>query len=89
MLVTCDKNVPGDPVWSGVIGRALVPYYRQLLPKLSIFAQSDDEIEVEDDTLSNKKIMINIGQYVMETLEILEMEGGQDAFVNIKYFVAT
>jgi hypothetical protein len=29
----------------------------------------------------------NLGGLIMETLEAFEIHGGQDAFINIKYFV--
>jgi hypothetical protein len=32
-LLLCDRLAPGGPV----IGRALVPYYRQILPVMNIF----------------------------------------------------
>ena len=31
----------------------------------------------------------NLGDLIMETLEVLEMHGGPDAFINIKYLVPT
>ncbi len=32
---------------------------------------------------------INVGDLIMETLELLEQEGGEDAFINIKYMIPT
>ena len=55
-LVNCDVQ-PDGPC---LIGQALVPYYRQILPVLN-----------------------------METLEMFELLGGEDAFINIKYLVPT
>ena len=31
----------------------------------------------------------NLGELVLETLQLLEMRGGEDAFINIKYMVPT
>lgn len=36
-LVTCDAGVDGP----GLIGQALVPYYRQILPVLNIFINNN------------------------------------------------
>lgn len=32
---------------------------------------------------------MNLGDLISETLEILEMHGGDDAFINIRYMVPT
>jgi hypothetical protein len=31
----------------------------------------------------------NLGDLIMETLELLEKYGGEDAFINIKYMIPT
>merc|ERR1711977_682006 len=54
-----------------MIGEALVPYYRQILPIFNIF--------------KNKNL--NLGDLIEETLEIFEIHGGEDAFINIKYMI--
>lgn len=38
-LVTCDQGPDGQ----GLIGQALVPYYRQILPVLNIFIRQNGE----------------------------------------------
>lgn len=38
-LVTCDQGADGQ----GLIGQALVPYYRQVLPVLNIFIRHNGE----------------------------------------------
>merc|ERR1712094_10267 len=61
-------------VMSGdMIGEALVPYYRQLLPVYNIFKHSN----------------ANLGDLINHTLELFEMRGGEDAFINIKYMIPT
>ena len=66
-----------------LVGEALVPYYRQLLPVLSIYKNSDKNLGDKIDYSQQKRN--NIGTLVNETLELLEQYGGEDAFINIKY----
>lgn len=40
-LVTCDQGPDGQ----GLIGQALVPYYRQILPVLNIFIRQNGDCE--------------------------------------------
>ena len=37
----------------------------------------------------NQRKKINIGDLVNETLELMELTGGEDAFINIKYMIPT
>ena len=37
----------------------------------------------------SQRMRKNLGQLIMETLEQLEINGGEDAFINIKYLVPT
>jgi hypothetical protein len=32
---------------------------------------------------------INLGDLIQETLDLLEVRGGEDAFINIKYMIPT
>ncbi|XP_061327401.1 parkin coregulated gene protein isoform X3 [Pezoporus occidentalis] len=70
-----------------MVGRALVPYYRQILPILSIFknmnVNSGDGIEYSQQKREN------IGDLIQETLEAFERCGGENAFINIKYMIPT
>ncbi|XP_018575759.1 parkin coregulated gene protein homolog [Anoplophora glabripennis] len=70
-----------------MIGEALVPYYRQILPVLNLFKEKNvncgDEIDYSQMRGDNLADLIN------ETLEILETYGGEDAFINIKYLIPT
>ena len=69
------------------VGEALVPYYRQILPILNLFKNknlnSGDKI---DYAQAQKRCL---GELIMETLNLFEMKGGEDAFINIKYMVPT
>ncbi|XP_068208845.1 parkin coregulated gene protein homolog [Palaemon carinicauda] len=70
-----------------LVGEALVPYYRQILPTLNLFkhknVNSGDEIDYSQQRREN------LGDLIQETLEILERHGGRDAYINIKYMVPT
>lgn len=68
-------------------GQALVPYYRQLLPICNIYKQSN--LNVGDGIDYNQRKDDNIGTLVDETLKVLEINGGEDAFINIKYIIPT
>jgi len=67
-----------------LIGEALVPYYRQLLPVLGIFKNKKKNLGDAMDYRPDD----GIGELIDETLEKLEVTGGPDAFVNIKYLVS-
>lgn len=69
------------------IGQALVPYYRQILPILNIFKEKNKNIG--DAIEYSQKNATNIGDLIDETLEVLEQNGGDDAFINIKYLIPT
>ncbi|KAJ1435229.1 putative flagellar/basal body protein [Ochromonadaceae sp. CCMP2298] len=83
-LVNCDVAVSGG---AGLIGQALVPYYRQILPVLNIFINKNDNLGDAFDYGQRKRI--NLGELIIQTLEQLEVHGGEDAFINIKYLVPT
>jgi len=83
-LVRCDIAVGGG---AGLVGQALVPYYRQLLPVLNIFISENSDLGDKIDYSQRKRL--NLGDLIVETLEILETYGGEDAFINIKYLIPT
>lgn len=83
-LVTADQE-PGHG--SGLIGQALVPYYRQILPVLNIFI--NQRVNSGDGIDYGQQKRLNLGELIMETLDIFEKYGGEDAFINIKYLVPT
>jgi hypothetical protein len=68
-----------------MIGEALVPYYRQILPVMNIFKSKNNNIGDAIDYGQQKKQ--NVGELIMDTLELFEVHGGEDAFINIKYLV--
>lgn len=70
-----------------MIGEALVPYYRQILPVLNIFKNRN--VNVGDNIVYNQRKRMILGDLIQETLELLETHGGEDAFINIKYMIPT
>merc|ERR1712157_443190 len=68
-----------------MIGEALVPYYRQILPIFNIFKNNYTNIGDSIDYAQRKRL--NLGELIQETLELFEIHGGEDAFINIKYMV--
>ena len=78
-LVKCDDNE------ENLVGKSLVPYYRQILPVLNIFIRKNDNMGDAMD--SGQRQQRNLGELILETLEAFERHGGPDAFVNVKYFV--
>eukprot|EP00559_Dactyliosolen_fragilissimus_P001860 CAMPEP_0184866058 /NCGR_PEP_ID=MMETSP0580-20130426/20582_1 /TAXON_ID=1118495 /ORGANISM="Dactyliosolen fragilissimus" /LENGTH=256 /DNA_ID=CAMNT_0027365521 /DNA_START=473 /DNA_END=1243 /DNA_ORIENTATION=- len=79
-LVKCDENS------QNLVGQALVPYYRQILPVLNIFIRQNDNLGDGID-YGQKKRNGGLGELIMDTLEQFEIHGGDDAFINIKYLV--
>jgi len=70
-----------------MIGEAMVPYYRQLLPIFNLYKTKNANLGDKIDYGQRKKV--NIGELVQETLELFEQTGGEDAFINIKYMIPT
>eukprot|EP01035_Chromulina_nebulosa_P019025 gene19025-24845_t len=83
-LVNCDVSIAGG---AGLIGQALVPYYRQILPIFNIFINYNENLGDGIDYGQRKRQ--NLGDLIMQTLEQLEIHGGDDAFINIKYLIPT
>lgn len=69
------------------IGEALVPYYRQLLSVFNLFITK--RVNCGDFIDYAQRRQENIGDLILETLNIFEKHGGPDAFVNIKYMIPT
>ncbi|XP_063703762.1 parkin coregulated gene protein-like [Culicoides brevitarsis] len=65
------------------IGPALVPYFRQILPIFNLFRSKN--ICIGDHIDYNGQI----GDFIDQTLQILEYYGGPDAYINIKYVIPT
>ncbi len=76
-LVTC----------SDTIGEALVPYYRQILPVFNLFRMKNNNLGDKIDYGQRKSA--NLGDLIQQTLEMFEIHGGEDAFINIKYMIPT
>jgi len=70
-----------------MIGEAMVPYYRQILPIFNLYKTKNANLGDKIDYGQRKKI--NLGDLVQETLEMFEQTGGEDAFINIKYMIPT
>eukprot|EP00758_Cryptobia_borreli_P015040 Tbor_TRINITY_DN5983_c1_g2::TRINITY_DN5983_c1_g2_i1::g.18649::m.18649 len=70
-----------------LIGEALVPYYRQILPVMNLFKERN--MNLGDGIEYSQRKRENIGDLVHETLATLETYGGEDAFINIKYMIPT
>lgn len=62
-----------------MIGEALVPYYRQILPVLNLFKNKNSNIG--DSIEYGQRKRLNLGDLIDETLQLLETNGGEDAFV--------
>eukprot|EP00929_Paragymnodinium_shiwhaense_P124020 TRINITY_DN987_c0_g1_i1.p1 TRINITY_DN987_c0_g1~~TRINITY_DN987_c0_g1_i1.p1 ORF type:complete len:302 (+),score=77.39 TRINITY_DN987_c0_g1_i1:104-1009(+) len=87
-LMTTMLKVLQTLVLSGdMIGEALVPYYRQLLPIFNLYKNNNLNLGDKMDYSQRKRM--NMGELVAETLTILETHGGEDAFINIKYMIPT
>lgn len=72
---------------NNMVGEALVPYYRQILPVLNLFKNKNSN--TGDSIEYSQRKRLNMGDLIEETLQLLEMEGGEDAFINIKYMIPT
>jgi hypothetical protein len=83
VLQVIQKLVESDEL----VGQALVPYYRQLLPVLNIFRAKNKNLG--DGIEYSQRRLNNLGDLIQDTLELLERRGGDDAFINIKYLVPT
>jgi len=74
-------------VSADMVGEALVPYYRQILPVLNIFKNKNLNSGAGIDYSQVKRE--NIGDLIHETLTLFEKHGGKHAFINIKWMVPT
>ena len=70
-----------------MIGEALVPYYRQILPIFNLYKNFNSNMGDGIDYSQQKRL--NLGDLIQETLELFEIHGGEDAFINIKYMIPT
>merc|ERR1719450_1998838 len=87
-VIATTLKVLQNLVTSGeMIGEALVPYYRQILPIFNIFKNKN--LNIGDGIDYSQRKRLNLGDLIEETLEIFEIHGGEDAFINIKYMIPT
>jgi len=75
LLVKCEE----------MIGQALKPFYRQILPVFNLFKNQNRNIGDSIDYSQQKGT--NLGDLIEETLELFERRGGDDAFIIIKYMI--
>jgi hypothetical protein len=72
---------------SKLVAEAFVPYYRQMLPVMNLLKHRNKNIGDQIDY--GQRRGENIGDLINETLNIMERQGGEDAYINIKYMVPT
>merc|ERR1719240_1371576 len=85
VIATCLKVLQALVLSGEMVGEALVPYYRQILPIFNIFKNKNLNLGDKIDYSQRKRM--NLGDLIEETLEIFEIHGGEDAFINIKYMI--
>jgi hypothetical protein len=87
-IVTSMLKVLQQLVVSGeLIGEALVPYYRQILPVFNLFKNKNNNAGHGIEYGQRKRNVL--GDLIEETLQLFEFHGGEDAFINIKYMIPT
>ncbi|GMI42213.1 hypothetical protein TrCOL_g4630 [Triparma columacea] len=69
------------------IGQAFVPYFRSILPVFNLFRSNEKNLGDMFDYSQRRRL--DLGELIRETLEMFEMYGGPDAFINIKYMCPT
>eukprot|EP00429_Kryptoperidinium_foliaceum_P054418 CAMPEP_0176076764 /NCGR_PEP_ID=MMETSP0120_2-20121206/38377_1 /TAXON_ID=160619 /ORGANISM="Kryptoperidinium foliaceum, Strain CCMP 1326" /LENGTH=344 /DNA_ID=CAMNT_0017410487 /DNA_START=61 /DNA_END=1095 /DNA_ORIENTATION=+ len=87
VMITALKVLQALVLSAEMVGEALVPYYRQILPVFNIFKSKRPSMGDDIDYSQRKRR--NLGELIDETLEIFETHGGEDAFINIKYMIPT
>uniref|UniRef100_A0A383V6I9 Uncharacterized protein n=1 Tax=Tetradesmus obliquus TaxID=3088 RepID=A0A383V6I9_TETOB len=70
-----------------LVGQALVPYYRQILPIFNLYITRNKNLGDGIDYAQQQYDCL--GELISDTLALLEQRGGEDAFINIKYMVPT
>jgi hypothetical protein len=68
-----------------LVGPALVPYFRQLLPVFNLVLLLENRGRQEFDECGRKKT--SLVDEVNDTLEVLLKYGGRSAYINIKYMI--
>eukprot|EP00927_Polykrikos_kofoidii_P075034 TRINITY_DN71090_c0_g1_i1.p1 TRINITY_DN71090_c0_g1~~TRINITY_DN71090_c0_g1_i1.p1 ORF type:complete len:357 (-),score=44.71 TRINITY_DN71090_c0_g1_i1:194-1177(-) len=85
VIVTTLKVLQSLVLSAEMVGEALVPYYRQILPVFNIFKNAMKS--TGDGIDYGQRHRLHLGELIDETLEIFETHGGEDAFINIKYMI--
>jgi len=70
-----------------LVGEALVPYYRQILPIFNLYKNKNKNLG--DGIDYGQRQYDCLGELIADTLSLFEQKGGDDAFINIKYMVPT
>ena len=83
------QHKDGDDPDRLLVGQAMVPYYRQILPVMNILASTDNNKLRSDAIDYSQRKRKNISDLIGETLALFEKTGGEDAFINIKYLIPT
>lgn len=85
IMATMMKAIQQLVLSGDMVGEALVPYYRQILPIFNIFKNKNANLGDGIDYSQKKRL--NLGDLIEETLQLFEIHGGEDAFINIKYMI--
>jgi len=72
-----------------LVGQAMVPYYRQILPVMNILSRRGNQKLRSDAIDYSQRKAENIADLIGDTLHLFEKNGGEDAFINIKYLIPT
>lgn len=59
------------------------------IPTLFTIFETNISVNCGDEIDYAQKNNMNLGDLIDETLQVLELHGGEDAFINIKYMVPT
>jgi len=65
-----------------LVGEALVPYYRQILPIFNLYKNKNKN--TGDGIDYGQRNYDCLGELIADTLSLFEAKGGDDAFINIK-----
>lgn len=87
IIVTMLKVLQQLVISGELIGEALVPYYRQILPVFNLFKAKNNNTGDQIEYGQRKRAVL--GDLIEETLQLFEIHGGEDAFINIKYMIPT
>jgi len=79
-IATCDIKLSSGPM----AAKAMVPYFRQLLAIINIYATRYRNYKNIDEAPRN---VSNLEDRISELLNALELYGGPNAYINIKYMV--